>query len=115
VPQVVFTEPQVAWVGRTAAEAEAAGLRTRVVELDIAVAGSSLFRDGYTGRAAFVVDEDRRVLVGVTFVGPDVAELLHSATVAVVGEVPVDRLWHAVPSFPTISEVWLRFLEAYGL
>jgi len=115
VPQVVFTEPQVAWVGRTSAEAEAAGLRTRVVELDIAVAGSSLFRDGYTGRAAFVVDEDRRVLVGVTFVGPGVAELLHSATVAVVGEVPVDRLWHAVPSFPTISEVWLRFLEAYGL
>jgi dihydrolipoamide dehydrogenase len=115
VPQVVFTEPQVAWVGRTAAEAEQSGLRTRVVELDIAVAGSSLFRDGYTGRAAFVVDEDRRVLVGATFVGPDVAELLHSATVAVVGEVPVDRLWHAVPSFPTISEVWLRFLEAYGL
>ena len=66
------------------------------------MAGSSLHRDGYTGRAAFVVDEDRRVLVGVTFAGPDVAELLHSATVAVVGEVPLDRLWHAVPSYPTI-------------
>ena len=111
----MFTEPQVAWVGRTAAEADAAGLRTRVVDLDIAVAGSSLHRDGYTGRARFVVDEDRRVLAGVTFVGPDVAELLHSATVAVVGEVPLDRLWHAVPSYPTISEVWLRFLESYGL
>jgi dihydrolipoamide dehydrogenase len=115
VPQVVFTEPQVAWVGRTAAEADAAGLRTRVVGLDIAVAGSSVHRDGYTGRAAFVVDEDRRVLAGVTFVGPDVAELLHSATIAVVGEVPLDRLWHAVPSYPTIAEVWLRFLESYGL
>jgi dihydrolipoamide dehydrogenase len=115
VPQVVFTEPQVAWVGRTAGEADKAGLRTRVVELDIAVAGSSLHRDGYTGRAAFVVDEDRRVLAGVTFVGPDVAEMLHSATVAVVGEVPLDRLWHAVPSYPTIAEVWLRFLETYGL
>jgi dihydrolipoamide dehydrogenase len=115
VPQVVFTDPQVAWVGRTAAEADAAGLPTRIVDLDIAVAGSSLHRDGYTGKARFVVDEDRRVLAGVTFVGPDVAELLHSATVAVAGEVPVDRLWHAVPSFPTISEVWLRFLESYGL
>jgi dihydrolipoamide dehydrogenase len=51
----------------------------------------------------------------VTFAGPDVGELLHSATVAVVGEVPLDRLWHAVPSYPTISEVWLRFLESYGL
>ncbi|MBA2640394.1 MAG: NAD(P)/FAD-dependent oxidoreductase [Nocardioidaceae bacterium] len=115
VPQVVFTDPQVAWVGRTAKQATEAGLSTRVVDLDIAVAGSSVHRDGYTGKARFVVDTDRGVLVGVTFVGPDVAELLHSATIAVVGEVPLDRLWHAVPSFPTISEVWLRFLEQYGL
>ncbi len=115
VPQVVFTQPQVASVGHTAAEAGDAGVRTRVVDLDIAVAGSSLHRDGYTGKARFVVDEDRRVLVGVTLVGPDVAELVHSATVAVAGEVPLDRLWHAVPSFPTISEIWLRFLEEYGL
>jgi dihydrolipoamide dehydrogenase len=115
VPQVVFADPQVASVGRTARQAEEAGLRTRVVDLDIAVAGSGLHADGYTGRARFVVDEDRGVLVGVTFVGQDVAELLHSATVAVAGEVPLHRLWHAVPSFPTISEIWLRFLEAYGL
>ena len=71
--------------------------------------------DGYRGKARMVVDEQRRVLVGVTFVGQDVAELLHSATVAIVGEVPLERLWHAVPSYPTISEVWLRLLEAYGL
>ena len=62
-----------------------------------------------------VVDEDRRVVVGATFVGPDVAELLHSATIAVVGEVTLDELWHAVPSYPTVSEVWLRLLEEYGL
>ena len=115
VPQVVFADPQVASVGRTASQADEAGLRTRVVDLDIAVAGSALHADGYSGRARFVVDEDRGVLVGVTFVGQDVAELLHSATVAVAGEVPLHRLWHAVPSFPTISELWLRFLEAYGL
>jgi hypothetical protein len=42
-----------------------------------------------------------------------VAELLYSATVAVAGQVPIGRLWHAVPCFPTISEVWLRLLEAY--
>jgi dihydrolipoamide dehydrogenase len=113
VPQVVFTDPQVAWVGRTEADARAAGLDVRVVDLEIAVAGSSLHADGYDGAARLVVDESRGVLVGVSFVGQDVAELLHSATVAVVGEVPLHRLWHAVPSFPTISEVWLRLLEAY--
>ena len=55
------------------------------------------------------------MLLGVTFAGPGAAELLHAATIAVTGEVPLDRLWHAVPSFPTVSEIWLRLLEAYGL
>ena len=116
VPQVVFTDPQVCWVGLTAAEAGERGLPVRVVDYDIgAVTGASLLADGYTGHATLVVDTDRQVLLGATFVGPDLAELLHSATVAIAGEVPLDRLWHAVPSFPTVSEVWLRLLEAYGL
>lgn len=115
VPQVTFTDPPVASVGLTAKAAEEAGLRTRVVDYEIgSVAGASVHSDGYTGTARMVVDEDRQVIVGVTFVGPDVQELLHSATVAVVGEVPLSRLWHAVPSYPTISEVWLRLLEGYG-
>ncbi|MBF9069233.1 dihydrolipoyl dehydrogenase family protein [Streptacidiphilus fuscans] len=114
VPQVVFTDPEAASVGPTLAEAEAQGLRVRAVDYEIGnVAGASLFADGYKGRARAVVDLDREVLVGVTFVGPGVAELIHSATVAVVGEVPIARLWHAVPSYPTISEVWLRLLETY--
>ncbi|GAB2517287.1 dihydrolipoyl dehydrogenase family protein [Nocardiopsis aegyptia] len=115
VPQVIFSEPEIAAVGHTAASAEAAGLRVRAVEYDLgALAGSSLHADGYTGRAGMIVDEDRKVLVGFTVVGPDVAELLHAATVAITAEVPIDRLWHAVPAFPTVSEVWLRLLETYG-
>jgi pyruvate/2-oxoglutarate dehydrogenase complex dihydrolipoamide dehydrogenase (E3) component len=113
-PSVVFTDPQVATVGRTAAEAEKAGLPHRVVEYELGhVAGASLFADGYSGTAIAVVDTEREVLLGVTLVGPAVGELIHSATVAIVGEVPLSRLWHAVPSFPTISEIWLRLLEAY--
>ncbi|MGH9055665.1 MAG: pyridine nucleotide-disulfide oxidoreductase, partial [Acidimicrobiales bacterium] len=65
--------------------------------------------------ARLVVEEDRRVVAGATFVGAGAGELLHAATIAVVGQVPLDRLWHAVPCCPTISEVWLRLLEAYGL
>ncbi|MGR6914279.1 dihydrolipoyl dehydrogenase family protein [[Actinomadura] parvosata] len=115
VPQVIFTDPEIASVGLTAAAAEAAGIRTRVVDHDLgAVAGSALHADGYQGHARMVVDEDRKVIVGFTLAGPDVAELLHAATIAVVGEVPLDRLWHAVPPYPTVSEVWLRLLETYG-
>lgn len=115
-PQVVFTDPEVAQVGLTSVQARAKGLDVTVVDYEIGnVAGASLLADGYTGKARMVVDEDRKVVVGVTFVGQDVAELLHSATIAVVGEVPLDRLWHAVPAYPTVSEIWLRLLETYGL
>lgn len=115
VPQVVFTDPEVASVGRTAAQAQDEGLPHRVVEIDIAVGGSALWADGYTGKATMVIDTERDVVLGVTLCGQDVGELIHAGTVAVVGEVPLDRLWHAVPSYPTISEVWLRLLEAAGL
>lgn len=115
VTQVTFTDPEVASVGLTAAAAEKAGYRTRVVDYELGhVAGASLQADGYRGTARMVVDEDRKVVVGVTFVGQDVAEMLHAATIAVVGEVPIDRLWHAVPAYPTMNEVWLRLLEEYG-
>ena len=115
VPQVVFTEPEVASVGLTAAAAAAAGYATRVVDYDLgAVAGAALHADGYRGQARMVVDLDREVILGVTFVGQDVAELVHAATLAVVGEIPISRLWHAVPAYPTLSEIWLRLLETYG-
>ncbi len=114
VPQVIFTEPEVASVGKTADEARRAGGNVRVVDYDLGqVSGASLFADGYRGKARMVVDLDRAILLGVTFVGSGVGELLHSATVAVAGEVPIDRLWHAVPSYPTMSEIWLRLLETF--
>jgi dihydrolipoamide dehydrogenase len=116
VPQVVFTDPEVASVGLTHDGAVASGLNARSVDYEIGnVSGASLIADGYKGHARMTVDEDRKVIVGMTFCGPGVSDLLQAATVAVVGEVPLDRLWHAVPSYPTMSEIWLRLLETYGL
>lgn len=114
VPQVTFTDPEIASVGLTEAQAREKGLQVRGVEYDLAaLAGTSLMRDNYRGRAKLVVDESSRTLVGATFVGYDVSDLLHAATVAMVGKVTVDQLWHAVPSYPTASEIWLRLLETY--
>jgi pyruvate/2-oxoglutarate dehydrogenase complex dihydrolipoamide dehydrogenase (E3) component len=116
IPQVVFTVPEVASAGLTPAQAERAGLRTRVVEYDIgSVAGASLYDDSYSGHAQLVVDEDQKVVVGMTLAGPGTGEMIHAASIAIAGQVPLDRLWHAVPSYPTISEIWLRLLEQYGL
>jgi pyruvate/2-oxoglutarate dehydrogenase complex dihydrolipoamide dehydrogenase (E3) component len=115
-PRVMFTEPQVAAVGHTLASAREAGLNVRAVDHPVgAVAGGSFYGKGAPGLVRIVVDEDRRVLAGATFTGADVAEFLHAATIAVVGEVTLDRLYASVPAFPTRSEVWLRLLEKYGL
>jgi pyruvate/2-oxoglutarate dehydrogenase complex dihydrolipoamide dehydrogenase (E3) component len=115
VPQVTFSDPEVASVGLTSTAAERAGYEIRVVDYDLGwVAGASLQADGYEGKARMVVDEKRKVILGVTFVGQDVSELLQAATIAIVGEVPLDRLWHAVPAYPTMNEIWLRLLETYG-
>jgi dihydrolipoamide dehydrogenase len=115
-PRVTFTDPQVAAVGHTLATAKDAGIDARAVDVPTsATAGASFHGRNMPGTTRLVVDEQRRALVGATFVGPETADFLHAATIAVAGEVPLDRLWHAVPAFPTRSEVWLKLLEEYGL
>ena len=116
-PRVIFTDPQVAAVGYTLAAAQEAGLNARAVDVPTqGNAGASFYgRDTTPGTVRLVVDEDRGVAVGATFTGPEVAEFLHAATIAVIGEVPLERLFHAVPAFPTRSEVWLYLLEELGI
>jgi dihydrolipoamide dehydrogenase len=115
-PRVVFTDPQVAAVGHTVATAREAGLEVRAVDVPTqGSAGASFYGREAPGTTRIVVDERRGTIAGATFVGPEVADFLHAATIAVVGEVPLERLAHAIPSFPTRSEVWLKLLEAYGL
>jgi len=116
VPRVTFTDPQVCAVGLTESQARERDIDVRTLSVGTgSVSGAYVSGVGIDGTSFLVVDERRRVLVGATFTGPDVADLLHSATVAIAGQVTLDDLWHAVPSFPTVSEVWLRLLEQYGL
>ena len=115
-PRVIFTDPQVGAVGLTLGAAQEAGIKVRHVDVETSGnAGGSFIGHGAPGTSRLVVDEQRRVVVGATITGAEIAEALHAATIAVVAEVSLDDLWHAVPSFPTRSELWLRLLEAYGL
>jgi len=112
VPQVIFTDPQVAAVGLTEAEARAAHIDVEVTHVPwSAASGAALLRDDVEGGAQLVIDRASRRVVGATFVGPEAGELLHSATIAITGRVPIDVLRHAVPSYPTASELWLRLIE----
>jgi dihydrolipoamide dehydrogenase len=115
-PRVTFTDPQVCAVGHTLASAQEAGINARAVDVPTeGNAGGSFVGRGAPGTCRIVVDEDRRVIVGATFTGAEMGEALHAATIAVIGEVPLDDLWHAVPCFPTRSELWLYLLEEYGM
>ena len=113
-PRVVFTDPQVAAVGHTLESALGSGIAAVAVDHSTGgSAGSSFYGRKAPGTTRLVFDADRDVLVGATFVGPDVAEMLHAATIAIVGEVPAARLAHAIPAFPTRSEIWMRLLAKY--
>jgi pyruvate/2-oxoglutarate dehydrogenase complex dihydrolipoamide dehydrogenase (E3) component len=114
-PRVIFTEPEVAAVGYTARAAEAAGIKVRVVDIGTEANAGGAFTGGGQGTCRFVIDEDRQVLIGVTFTGSEVADFLQAATIAIVGEVPLRRLRHAIPAFPTRSEIWLYLFNALGL
>ena len=115
VPQVIFTDPQIASVGLTEESARSLKINVRAVDCEIGnLPGAQLHTDGYDGQARIIVDEDRHIMVGATFIGPQVGDLLHAATIAIVGQVPLEKLWHAIPPFPTVNEVWIDLLENYG-
>ena len=115
-PRVIFTDPQVAAVGHTLGSAEAAGMVVRAVDVPTnGTAGGSFVGRNTPGTSRLVLDDANGVIAGATFVGFEVGEMLHAATIAVIGEIPLDRLAHAVPCFPTRSELWLKLLEAAGL
>jgi pyruvate/2-oxoglutarate dehydrogenase complex dihydrolipoamide dehydrogenase (E3) component len=115
-PHVTFTDPQVASVGHTSATATRAGLSFDSYDTDTSGnAGGFFYAPGAAGTARFLVDRERRVLIGFTITGSEVVDFLHAATIAVVGEIPLERLRHAVPPFPTRSELWLSLLQQAGV
>jgi len=115
-PRVTFTDPQVAAAGKTLEQAQEAGIDAKAIDVPTdGTAGASFQGKETGGTSRLVIDEDRRVIVGATFTGFETADFLHAATIAIVGEVPLTRLRHAVAAYPSRSEVWLKLLEAAGL
>lgn len=113
-PRVTFTDPQVAAVGLTLDSANEAGIDALAVDVPTgSTAGASFTGRGVDGTCRLVVDRDSSVIVGATFTGLETADWIHAATIAMIGEVPMDRLRHAVPAFPARSEIWLRLTEAW--
>jgi pyruvate/2-oxoglutarate dehydrogenase complex dihydrolipoamide dehydrogenase (E3) component len=106
--QVIFTDPQVVEVGRTESQARADGfaVTTRTARFPAANPTLALQRDDFDAWTKLVIDADTDTLLGATFVGPEFAELVQAATLAVVAKVPVDVLRHVVPPHPSVNQIW---------
>lgn len=114
IAQAIFTDPQVAASGLTPKQAVAKGIRPRTVSVKMSGAGPFLHADGYEGWAQWVVDDANR-LIGATFVGRDVVDLIQASTMAIVGRMTLEQIWHVTPPFPTMSEIYTTLSEAAEL
>jgi pyruvate/2-oxoglutarate dehydrogenase complex dihydrolipoamide dehydrogenase (E3) component len=113
-PRVTFTDPQVAAAGKTLDQAREAGLNARAVDVPTdGSAGASFQGKGTGGTSRLVIDQTKETIVGATFTGFETADFLQAATVAIVAEVPLSKLRHAVAPYPSRSEIWLKLLEKY--
>jgi pyruvate/2-oxoglutarate dehydrogenase complex dihydrolipoamide dehydrogenase (E3) component len=113
-PRVTFTDPQVSAAGKTLEQAREAGIDARAVDVPTdGTPGASFQGKGTGGTSRLVVDQAKETIVGATFTGFETADFLQAATVAIVAEVPLKQLRHAIAPYPTRSEVWLKLLERY--
>jgi len=113
-PRVTFTDPQVAAAGKTLAQAQEAGIDARPVDVPTDGTPGASFQGKETGGTSrLVIDREKGMIVGATFTGFETADFLQAATVAIVGEVPISQLRHAVAPYPSRSEIWLKLLEKY--
>jgi pyruvate/2-oxoglutarate dehydrogenase complex dihydrolipoamide dehydrogenase (E3) component len=113
-PRVTFTDPQVAAAGKTLEQAREAGIDARAVDVPTdGTPGASFQGKDTGGTSRIVADQAKKTIVGATFTGFETADFLQAATFAIVAEVPISQLRHAVAPYPSRSEIWLKLLEKY--
>jgi dihydrolipoamide dehydrogenase len=119
VPRVVFTDPEVAAVGLTEAQAREQGIDVIAATIDLpsSIARPYTFQENPTGSFGVVVDREREVLVGAWAVAPLAGEWIHTAVLAIRAEIPVTVLKDTIAQFPSFSEAFgaaLRTLPELG-
>jgi dihydrolipoamide dehydrogenase len=117
IPRVIFTDPETAAVGLTAARARDAGhdVATAVVDLPSAIARPYTYEQDPRGKLGVVADRERRVLLGAWAVAPLASEWIHQAVLAIKAAVPVDTLLQTVAQFPSYTEGYLSALQQLEL
>jgi pyruvate/2-oxoglutarate dehydrogenase complex dihydrolipoamide dehydrogenase (E3) component len=100
IPATIFTDPQVASVGRLAGD----GVVTAEYDLESVPRTSTYQKPSRPGFLKVAADRERRVLVGAAAAGPESGEWLQQLTLAIRAEVPVDVILDTIQPYPTFSE-----------
>ena len=108
---VVFTDPQVAWVGLREDEALARNLDPLVEEYPFADHGKSLLMEAPRGYVKVIADRASGKIVGAECVGKDASELIHALTVPVAHGLTPAQCMEADWYHPTLAEIWTYPLE----
>jgi dihydrolipoamide dehydrogenase len=117
IPRVIFSDPETAAVGLTAAQARDAGhdVATAVIDLPQSIARPYTYEQNPRGRLGVLVDRERRVLLGAWAVAPLASEWIHQAVLAIRAQVPLEILLDTVAQFPSYSEGYLSALAQLEL
>jgi dihydrolipoamide dehydrogenase len=105
MPSVIYTAPEIAWVGLTEAEVEESGKPYKVGSFSFAANGRAKALEQAAGLVKIVVDEKYDEILGVHIVGPMAGELIAEAVLAIEFEASAEDLQRTVHAHPTLSEV----------
>lgn len=112
VPAVIFTDPEIAYVGLTEREAQEQGYEVLTGRFPFAALGRALFLGETDGFVKIVADKDNHVVLGVQIVGPEASTLIGEATLAVEMGARLEDLAWTVHAHPTLPEALMEAAEA---
>lgn len=104
IPSAVFTDPEVASVGLTDAEANGKGLRCSCNVLRLSLVPKALIINDTKGAVKIVIDYKTHKILGMHILAPNAADLIHEGTLAVKFGLTIDEIIDTVHVFPTLSE-----------
>jgi dihydrolipoamide dehydrogenase len=114
IPSVAYTDPEVAWVGVTEAEAKAKGLKFGKAVFPWAASGRSLSLGRDEGQTKTLWDEETGRLIGCGIVGPNAGDLIAEAALAIEMGAEAEDIGLTIHPHPTLSETFAFSAEAYA-
>jgi len=113
IPAVVFTDPEIAWVGLTEAEAKAKGIEVQVSKFPWGASGRALSFDRTDGLTKIIADPETERILGIGITGAGAGELIGEATLAIEMAATVRDLAETIHPHPTLSETLMEAAEAF--